>query len=66
MYRRRRIGLGLAVLLFAVVLAIKPQTGRIDITLNLPATIAPGEAIAAVEVAIGAVRFALNWKKRIG
>jgi hypothetical protein len=65
MYRRRRIGLGLAILMFAAILAIKPQTGRIDITLNLPASIAPGEAIAAVEVAVGTVRFALNWTKQI-
>lgn len=65
MYRRRRLAVGTAVLAFAALVAVKPPTGHIGITLNTPAAIVPGEAIAAVEVAIGTVSFALSWTKRI-
>jgi hypothetical protein len=52
---RRRIGFGIAVLAFAVMIAMKPDTGTLRLSVNTPGVSAPMKVEAAVEVGIVAI-----------
>lgn len=53
--QRRRIGLGIALLAFAALVAAKPDTSAIRLTLDTPSANAPVRVEAALEVGMLAI-----------
>jgi hypothetical protein len=57
---RRRLGLALAILAFGTLIAVKPKTGEIRLSLDLPETGDAARAEAALEVGTFAISVLVN------
>jgi hypothetical protein len=57
---RRRLGLALAILAFGALIAVKPKTGEIRLSLDLPRSGEMARAEAALEVGTFAVSILVN------